>query len=251
MLKFISTFAIIVLFSTASFAGMADKIIDDALSKLGGKENLQALDKAICKGKATSSMLPDTSTMTSYFKGEAFRTENTIMGNTSELIWNGTEGWMQGVAFQAPNWKPIDQMMMGQMSQFIFQKQVLFCLISDVDQNDTLKFVGMEEFNGKKVKTVKIKSPVQPGLPPSNKLVKIGAEDNLIYQYVITYDLSNFGRGEQVVTVDVGDYKKVGEVMIPHYIGLKQMGVNADIMFDSVDISSPIDDKIFQNPMSK
>jgi hypothetical protein len=236
--------------TSISNAGMADKVIEKALNKLGGKEKLQNLDQAKCIFEAASSQIADTSETTTYYKGDSFKVESEMMGNAIDLIWNGSEGWMKGKPLQAPDWKPISQMLMGQMQQFIFYKEILFCLISDLDESDTLKFTGLETLNDKKVQTVNITSPAQNGMPEGNLTVKVGMSDNLIHQYLLTYDLSSMGGGVQVIEINLANYKEVEGVMFPFQIQIKQAGVNAELNFSSIDISE-IDDEIFSNPMKK
>ncbi|MDC1068098.1 hypothetical protein OAQ99_02940 [Candidatus Kapabacteria bacterium] len=251
MKKILSLIAIVVLASQITFAGMADKILDKALTQMGGKEKLAGITSSVVTFKSVSTMSPDTSESSVWYKDNSFALDGTLMGKELGLIWNGKEGWMKGEILQAPNWAPLSQMMMQQMSQFIFQKEILYCLVRGVDETDTLSFAGMEEMNGVKMKTVKIKGAVKPQTPSTEMLVKVGIKDNLIHQYILTYDLSAYGQPNQVVTIDCGDYKEISGVMIPHNVVIDQGGQKAELMYQSVKINTEVSDSKFANPMPK
>jgi hypothetical protein len=253
MYKLTFLLALLIGATQISSAGMAETLLDKALNELGGKEKLSNINSLVLEYDVI--MMGDTSASKMIVKDSAYAIHGTIMGVESHIIYNGNEGWIKSAALQAPNWQKAPQMIFDQLGgQYDFQRQILFSLLADIDESDTLSFGGMQKFNDESVKTLKVIPSLEKMGTPTTLYTYIGMNNNLIKGHKLVIDLSGTPQaamGKIEIQVNVSDYREINGMKIPYNVSLNQAGQGQTFIYNKIEINGDVSDSEFANPMPK
>lgn len=255
MYKIISILTLLFASTQIATAGIAEKIVEKTLNKLGGKEKLNDINSMILKYDVITPSMKDTASSEMVLKDSAISVSSKIMGQPATIIWDGSKGWMKGKALRAPDWTQMPAQVYGQIAnQYQFQRNILFSLIQNIEDTDTLGFGGMETLDGVSVQKIKLKPQATEMSPPITMYTYVGMEDNLIKQHKMIIDMSGNPQAqisEIEILIKVSDYKKVKDMMIPHKVELIQNGQSQIYVYNDIMINTDIPDSKFADPTVK
>ena len=216
-----------------------EEVIDKHIEARGGMEALKNVETMVASGKM---MMPGGVEMpfTIKFKRpNMIRAEFAFQGMEAVQAYDGESGWGIMPFMGKPDPEPLPDDMLKQLKD---QADLDGPLVDSEDKGYQVELLGTEDVDGTEAYKIKITK----------------ANGDIIHSYLDTEHFLEF-RQEARITMqgqemdainDLGDFKEVHGLIMPHSIESRMVGMEAGqtIVFDTVEVNSELDDAIFSMP---
>ncbi len=215
-----------------------DQIIDKFANAVGGKENIAKVNAIVMTGKLKQGEVEYPVKITTK-RPNKFRVEFSVQGKVGIQAFDGSTGWFY-MPFLGDDAKP-EKVPPHQVA--VMKEQDFFYdgLVNYKNHGNKVEFLGEDEVEGTPVYKIKLIKP------SGNEIVYFIDKDSfLLLKNEVSIKLPDGNTHKS--TVILGDYKKVGDLMLNFYVEEKR-GKNASVIeIDEYKINPTIDDKIFAFP---
>lgn len=205
--------------SAVAWAQTADEIIDKHLLAIGGKDKLKAVQTQRLSGKMTMGQGMEAPFTMEMSRPNKMRMEFTIQGMTGVQAFDGKTAWslMPFLGKNEPEAAPAEE-----TKQMAEQADMDGLLMDYKEHGRTVEYAGKEDLEGTPVHKLKVTHK-----SGDVAYVYIDAE-----QYLQLKQTSkNTIRGQEVEGEMIfGDFKKVGDLVVPHSIEQKAKGAPAGMV---------------------
>lgn len=209
----------------------AEKVIDDYLAAIGGKEKLESVEsvKMVMSAEAMGNGLKMTKVNQ---VPEKLNIRVEMAGNLiSEQIYDGENAKV----LQMGNPIPVTEDMKAQLAL----EASPFPVLNYAKMGVTTKLTGMEQVDGKDTYIVEVTNP-------GGKTYSLNFDSNskLIVRKTETAQMPN---GQTIVqSTDFGDYQSVEGIMFPHTVKIPLgPGFKAEAKMDSIEVNGEIPEELF------
>ena len=237
-----------ILVSLMAFAGMAsagelETIVEKHHEAMGGLDAMKATKTVTMKGKLVINTPQGEMVMGAdmWFKDRTkMRTETEMQGMKMIQVIDGETGWQINPMMGAV--EPTD-MTEAEMSNFKSQVDFLGDFYEAEKKGIKLEYQGTEDVEG--TEAHKILVTPKDGEPRTHFL------DTEYFMLLLTQSKTNQMGMEMSVNVYYSDYKKVGKLMIPHALTIKNEQFEVNFTFEEVKVNSDLSDDLFTKPEAK
>jgi len=225
--------------SSAVSALTLDDVVAKAIEARGGLEAMHAVNTVRIAGKIHMPNGMDAPLLWEWKRPNKLRTEMTIQGMKVIQAYDGTTAWM--ISPFGGNTDP--QEMPKEQAQRVEEQADFEGPFFDSEKKGyTLEFMGKVDEEGTEAFKVKVVN-------------KLGDESyyylDTEYFLVFKQESRITARGHEVeIESSIGDYKKVGDLLIPFSTEIKAKGAEQgqSVTFDKVDLNVDLDDSSFSMP---
>src|SRR5213082_975078 len=217
-----------------------DELVTKNIEAKGGADALRALKSLRSNGKliVNEGQLQFAYAQTKKRPGEV-RSEFSLQGMTAVQAYDGKEGWKIS-PFQGR--KDPEKMSADDVKPLVEDSEIDGPLVNWKEKGSTLEYMGREDVDGTSAYKV--------------KMVRKNGDVNFVYldpdhflEIRILTQRIRHGAQEEIET-DVGDYEKIGGVLIPFSIeaGRKGDPDKQKIVIEKAEANVPVEDAIFHFP---
>jgi outer membrane lipoprotein-sorting protein len=234
-------FAVATLCPAAAAAQTADELIAKNLEARGGLEKLRAIQSM----RLTGTLTVGESTMPSVLevkRPNKTRWEFTVNGQTAVQAYDGKEAW--AVAPFAGQTEP-EPMSTEDAKDVALQADMDGPLVDYRAKGHRVELMGLEKVGGRDAWRLKV-------------ILHDGDVRDLYLDLKTHLQIASIARrtvrGRPVeVESELGDYREVGGVLLPHSFETRVKGVREtqSVRFDKIELNVPIDDSRFSRPPVK
>lgn len=222
----------------------ADEVIQKHIQAKGGQEALDAVETVRMSGTMTMSSPQgqmEAPFTIRYKRPDKVRMEFTIQGNTAIQAYNGDSGWMlMPMMGQTEPQKAGPQQVEQLKNMADFDGE----LVGYAERGFTAEYLGTEEIEGTEAHKIKLTKE----------------DGDVLYKYLDTSHYLVFKEirktqiqgQERKIVGSVGDYKQVGDLVLPHSIetSVESSQGSQSVAIESVQLNPEIDEGIFTMPKS-
>jgi outer membrane lipoprotein-sorting protein len=223
-----------------AYAMTVDEIIAKNLEAMGGKENLKAIKTMKTSGKLYSMGMEAPFTMI-HKRPNSYRFETTIQGVEMVQAFDGETAW--GIMPFAGNTKP--QKLPGIQAKMIKEQADMDGFLMDYKEKGyKIELVGKQDLEGTETYLLKVTNvPMIEGMVVN---IYLDAE----YFIELRQNMKGEYEGQPFDTdVDLGDYKEVDGIMLPHSYEVKMGGQTmSSMIFENIELNADVNDSLFAFP---
>lgn len=220
----------------------ADEVIAKYLQAIGGREKIAAVKTMRIKGKVViGGGAMEMPLLMELKRPGKVRNENTFQGNTMIQGFDGKTGWyiMPMMGDSNPREMPA-----AQLTQVKDQGDFEGPLVDYQKKGSQIELVGKEQIEG--TDTYKLKVTTKEGI------VQFYFLDAKLFLPIKVRTTVKQQGVETQHDLDLGDYRKVGGIMLAHSMGMRggQQGSSV-ITYEKIEINIDIPDERFAMPKTK
>ncbi len=247
MLKKLLITAICLMVPAMSSLGQAaemtlDEVIAAHIETRGGMEALKAVESARVEAKMTMGQGIEAPVTMTFKRPNKMRLEFVIQGMKAITAYDGETGW--GVMPFLGQTEP-EALADDQLKDVVDQSDFDGPLVNWKEKGHTVELVGMSEIEG----------------TPAYELKITKENGDIVTSYLDTDHFLEFQQkgkrnvqgNEMVIISSIGDYKEVGDIVLPHSIESSPEGtpMSQTITLEKVELNVDVDDSIFSMPESE
>jgi hypothetical protein len=242
LLKMLFTFLFIISISVKVLSQDADEIVNKYVNAKGGLEKLQAIKTIQLKGNVITAKMEIPFTQT-FKRPSKVLMESNYQGTIMKQAFNGTHGWVLN-----PFLGKKDPEFMSKDMENTIKKSTEFEgeLVNYKNKGSKIELLGKEELNGNQVYKIKLTE-----ISNETTYFYINANSYLIEKY---NQRINYDKLDISAEIIFSNYKRINGVMFPFMTELKSSSNpigNSKIVTNTIEINIPIQDSIFEMPVSK
>ncbi len=239
MRNVLSKLAALALMATPLAAQSVDSIIAKYVTAMGGMEHLQAVTSMRATGHISGGGGFEAAIAQEFKWPNRLRSEFTLQGMTAITAYDGQNGW-KIVPFQGK--KDAEALSEDELRAIVEESDFDGPLVNYRQKGNRVELLGTDQVEGTDV--YKLKAT----LPNGDSYTYFLDRDSGI---PIKMEVRRTIRGaEQVMESNLGNYRMVSGVLMPHTIETHPAGgtAGATVTIDSVQVNVPIDDSRFARP---
>lgn len=222
-----------------------DEVIEQNIEARGGYESIKDVQSARMTGQVNMGggmIAPFTMEFKRGEEDNKMRMEFHVQGMTGIQAYDGEKGWMvmPFMGKTAP-----EEMSDADLKDVKQNADFDGPLVDYSDKGNTVELLGVEEIEGTQAYKLKI---TRPGGDES--IAYIDSEFMLEIKQTSTTDRNGV---EMTVHTSIGDYKEVGDLILPHSMDISFEGVpiTQNLTIESVELNPELDDNRFMMPATE
>jgi hypothetical protein len=238
----IGVLAVLACVAVPAAAQTVDEILAKNIEAKGGLAKLKAVQSMRMTGKMTLGPGIEAPIVLETKRPKLLRIDITVQGMTIVQAFDGTSGWM----LNPLSGRADPEQMPSEVVKLVEEQADMDGPFIDYKaKGSTVELLGKEQAEG--TTCYKVKLTLKGG---DTRIFYIDTDSNL---EVRVESKTTIRGAEQESDTIVGDYKKVGDLMIPHAIDSGQKGapMRQKMTIDKVEVGVPIDDARFKMPVKK
>ena len=222
-----------------------DEVIEQNIEARGGYDSIKDVKSARMTGQMNMGggmIAPFTMEFKRGEEENKMRMEFQVQGMTGIQAYDGEKGWMvmPFMGKTAP-----EEMSEADLKDVKENADFDGPLVDYADKGNTVELLGVEEIEGTEAYKLKITRPTG-----DESIAYIDSEYMLEIKQTTTTDRNGV---EMTVHTSIGDYKEVGDLILPHSMDIAFEGVpiTQNLTIESVELNPELDDSRFMMPAAE